>query len=163
MMIEKLKETYTETTRSKITQKINEIVDAINFIMEEFPEQTHALSMAIKHNTEEIEKHNPYQHEPFDYIGVRPSMAQVSNADPAKTTYNVATGKMEEPENIYTKTCRMDKEFAEEELERTKKKLDIAVDALREIHLPKQWCPVFAEQEIAKKALDEITALEQKE
>lgn len=32
--------------------------------------------------------------------------------------------------NIYTKTCRMEKEFAEEELERTKKKLDIAVDAL---------------------------------
>ena len=36
-------------------------------------------------------------------------------------------------ENIYTKTCRMDKEFAEEELDRTKKKLDIAVDALKEI------------------------------
>ena len=57
----------------------------------------------------------------------------------------------------------MDKEFAEEELDRTRKALEIAVGALREIHLPKQWCPVFAEQEIAKKALDEITALEQKE
>lgn len=34
-------------------------------------------------------------------------------------------------ENIYTKTCRMEKEFAEEELERTKKKLDIAVEALK--------------------------------
>lgn len=32
--------------------------------------------------------------------------------------------------NIYTKTCRMEKEFAEEELESTKKKLDIAVDEL---------------------------------
>lgn len=39
----------------------------------------------------------------------------------------------------------------------------VDVDALREIHLPKQWCPVFAEQEIAKKALDQITALEQKD
>ncbi len=29
-MIEKLKETYTETTRGKITQKINELVDAVN-------------------------------------------------------------------------------------------------------------------------------------
>lgn len=46
---------------------------------------------------------------------------------------------------------------------RTRKALVVAVDALREIHLPKQWCPVFAEQEIAKKALDEITALEQKD
>lgn len=35
--------------------------------------------------------------------------------------------------NIYTKTCRMEKEYAEEELERTKKKLDIAVDALKYI------------------------------
>lgn len=51
----------------------------------------------------------------------------------------------------------------EQELIRTRKALDVAVDALREIHLPKQWCPVFAEQEIAKEALDQITALEQKE
>jgi hypothetical protein len=49
------------------------------------------------------------------------------------------------------------------ENDRTRKALEIAVDALREIHLPKQWCPVFAEQEIAKQALDEITALEQKD
>lgn len=49
------------------------------------------------------------------------------------------------------------------ENDRTRKALEVAVDALREIHLPKQWCPVFAEQEIAKKALDEITALEQKD
>ena len=50
-----------------------------------------------------------------------------------------------------------------QELIRTRKALGVAVDALREIHLPKQWCPVFAEQEIAKKALDKITALEQKD
>ena len=50
-----------------------------------------------------------------------------------------------------------------EYIDRTRKALEIAVDALREIHLPKQWCPVFAEQEIAKKALDQITALEQKD
>ena len=73
------------------------------------------------------------------------------------------TAKVEPKENIYTKTCRMDKEFAEEELDRTRKALDVAVNALKEIHLPKQWCPVFAEQEIAKKALDQITALEQKD
>ena len=47
----------------------------------------------------------------------------------------------------------------EQELDRTRKALDVAVDALREIHLPKQWCPVFTEQEIAKKTLDEINEI----
>ena len=51
----------------------------------------------------------------------------------------------------------------ETELERTRRALNVAVDALREIHLPKQWCPVFSEQEIAKEALEQITALEQKD
>lgn len=62
----------------EVQAKINELIDAINFIMEEFPEQTHALSMAIKNNTEKIEK-----------------------IDPAKTTYNVAAGQMEFKEDPY--------------------------------------------------------------
>lgn len=33
--------------------------------------------------------------------------------------------KCEPAENIYTKTCRMDKEFTEQELDRTKKALDV--------------------------------------
>ena len=55
--------------------------------------------------------------------------------------------------NIYTKTCRMEKEFAEEELERTKKKLDIAVNALKET------LDCYDEEEIVSvvhKALDQI-------
>lgn len=49
--------------------------------------------------------------------------------------------------------------IAEKRLTITRKALDVAVNALREIHLPKQWCPVFAEQEMAKKALDEINEI----
>ena len=70
-MIEKLNFGNSTIIDAVCAHKINELVDAINFITEEFPEQTHALSMAIKNNTEKIEK-----------------------IDPAKTTYNVATGEM---------------------------------------------------------------------
>lgn len=76
--------------------------------------------------------------------------------------------KQKEKDDNYTATPKIWQELIklmEEKQHKntTRKALDVAVDALREIHLPKQWCPVFAEQEIAKKALEQITALEQKD
>lgn len=56
--------------------------------------------------------------------------------------------------NIYTKTCRMEKEFAEEELERTKKKLDIAMRVLNGVVKDLPW---------VKRALDEIEQVNSKD
>lgn len=126
-MIEKLKETYTETTRNKITQKINEIVGTVN-------------------------KLDAYFERYIDPVAKQP-----------KTTYNVATGEMEEPENIYTKTCRMEKEFAEEELERTSKALKIAIEALETVRrytAINQFKPKSREAyAVAKKAVADIKAM----
>lgn len=49
-MIEKLKNIPIDMNGkpSAVWLKINELIDAINFITEEFPEQTYALSVAIK-------------------------------------------------------------------------------------------------------------------
>jgi len=79
-------------------------------------------------------------------------------------------------ENIYTKTMRMDKEFVEiecqrlqTELDRTKKQLKIAVDALGYYASENSWDEtnrwMFVENgfEFARDTLEQITALEQKE
>lgn len=49
------------------------------------------------------------------------------------------------------------------ELERTRKALEIAVDALKRIKEPTAWGTLYQEQELATEALEQITALEQKE
>lgn len=70
-----------------------------------------------------------------------------------------ASPSAEPTENIYTKTCRMDKEFAEEELDRTRKALDKAIWWLKEIVENHRYTPIST----AEMALKEITALEQKD
>ena len=63
--------------------------------------------------------------------------------------------KCEPAENIYTKTCRMDKEFAEEELDRTRKALDKAIWWLNEIVKNHRFTPIST----AEKALAEINEI----
>lgn len=46
---------------------------------------------------------------------------------------------------------------------RTRKALDVAVDALKRIKEPTAWGTLYQEQEIADTALEQITALEQKD
>ena len=48
-------------------------------------------------------------------------------------------------------------------LVRTRKALDVAVDALKRIEEPVAWGSLYQEQEIATEALEQITALEQKD
>lgn len=50
-----------------------------------------------------------------------------------------------------------------ENKEHTRKALEIAVDALQRIKEPTAWGTLYQEQEIATEALEQITALEQKE
>lgn len=63
--------------------------------------------------------------------------------------------------NIYTKTCRMEKEFAEEELERTKKKLDIAVEELTKIKTAAESVGIGFFMTAAISALAKINNVEQ--
>ena len=62
--------------------------------------------------------------------------------------------KCEPAENIYTKTCRMDKEFAEQELDRTRKALDVAVDALDRMAIHDSIYDIIARN--AMKRINEI-------
>lgn len=67
--------------------------------------------------------------------------------------------KVLEHENIYTKTCRMDKEFAEEELDRTRKALDIAVDALKRAGANYPRMTDLYRMKIVNKAIEQINEI----
>ena len=89
---------------------------------------------------------------------------------------NLNFAQPEVKENMLTKTLRMDKEFAEDEcvrlqneLERTRKALEIAVDALKDNLSQANFTQMLDASRFhcirtrCESALAEITALEQKE
>ena len=173
-MIKKLK-VYEETPsgykhpENIIQDKINELVDAVNAIQKEREAERfeiqewigilEAVRKSVNVHEKQIDdlqmKVNPEKH---DYLH-----ADLDDTDDIAEVKN---------ENLYTKSMRMDKEFAEEEMERlqkelarTKKQLEIAVDAL------KLFCSedvsYYSQSKIdardARTALEQITALEQKD
>lgn len=59
--------------------------------------------------------------------------------------------------------CYLDDLIAcEQELDRTRKALDVAMDALKRIAEPQAWSPIYAESLIAKDALEQINQKEEK-
>jgi HAMP domain-containing protein len=94
-----------------------------------------------------------------------------------KMAQNLNFAQPEVKENVLTKSLRMDKEFAEDEcvrlqkeLERTRKALDVAVDALKRLEKELYFNNAKQTGHIADSvmsipsiALEQITALEQKE
>ena len=58
--------------------------------------------------------------------------------------------------DLYTKTCRMDKAFAEENMERLQKKLDVTVHALERISASYPRITDIAMQEIARETLEKV-------
>ena len=88
-MIEKLKETYTETTRSKITQKINELVDAVNYHQKWLSEiQCHIDTQPAENSTiSKMENVDPYA-EQRKWIG---KLCRFWDVATDKGTYGVLT------------------------------------------------------------------------
>lgn len=147
-MVEKIDIDYDSPCRlrQEYGQKINEIIDDLHELKALYKECDKSLTAAI----ESINIHE----------------RQIDKLQMMLEPHKCET----RPENVLTKTLRMDKEFAEDEcvrlqdeLGRTKRALEIAVKHLREITDVGGWVSVFSEQEIAQQALEQITALEQKD
>lgn len=162
-MVEKLDIDYDSPCRlrQEYGQKINEIIDDLHELKALYKEYDKSLAATI----ESINVHERQ----IDELQMK--------LEPHKCESR--------PENVLTKTLRMDKEFAEDEcvrlqdeLGRTRKALDVAVDALKEYADRDNWGMGFAPwledgfkdalytedgYKTAEKALEQITALEQKD
>ena len=100
----------------EIIDKLNEVIDAVNTIQKEREAERFEIQ---------------------EWIGILEAVRKSVNIHEKQIDelqMKLEPEKCESVENIYTKTCRMDKEFAEEELDRTRKALDVAKTKLNGIH-----------------------------
>lgn len=154
-MIEKITN-QNQIARHKLAEKINELIYAINEFEKDREEikawivivsDLRSRVPVVENRVSILEEHAHPTAETPDYDDTD-DIAEVKN------------------ENLYTKSIRMDKEFAEEEMERlqkelirTRKTLDYAKWWLNEIVESHRYTPIST----AEMALKEITALEQKD
>ena len=149
-MIKKL-EPLQELDKHSLFNKINELVDAVNTIQKEREAEWFEIQ---------------------EWIGILEAVRKSVNVHEKQIDelqMKVEPEKCKIPaENVLTKSLRVDKEFAEEEcvrlqndLERTRKALETAVSALKYIQDGNLgFSPAM---DFAEKALDQITALKQKD
>lgn len=153
-----------------VINKINALVDAVNKL-ETMAKNTNTVleSLVVENNIHEKQidelqmKLEPQKCE-------TPTENVLDEIEKAKKDGTVIFPNPEDVAAALTKSLRMDKEFAEAEyvrlqnkLERTRKALDVAVDALKNIGASYPRITDIAMQDKANKALDKITALEQKD
>ena len=142
-MIEKLKNIPIDLNGhpSAVWLKINELVDAVNKLQIE-------LKPIIEERDSQIKVYEEAQ-----------DMYDNAILDALK---NKKVDVVVEPaENIYTKTCRMDKEFAEEVLDRTRKALDYATEILTRIAVSPETMlePEKIVPQLAGQALEQIESI----
>ena len=137
-----------QIARNKLADKINEIIAELNPILEE---RGHLIKVY-----EEVSK-NMFDKPTHSDTDIDPHFLKRCGGLPNPVTDDPFGPHL----NIYEQSMRMEKEFAEDEIERlqkeldhTKKQLEIALNCLNGVGKGLPW---------VKRAIEEIAALEQKE
>ena len=144
-----------QIARNKLADKINEIIAELNPILEE---RGHLIKVY-----EEVSK-NMFDKPTHSDTDIDPHFLKRCGGLPNPVTDDPFGPHL----NIYEQSMRMEKEFAEDEIERlqkeldhTKKQLEIAVDALNTVTATPLNSRVI--HDVANKALEQITALKRTE